>query len=338
MIKSLWQRVGPWLPWLGALVVLALLVSSVQPGTLIVALTHAQLWMLLPVVACGLLALLLRGLRWHLLLQAIAAPNTVFDSILLFTAAQAALLLPGGHFFVPVLQRSEHGTLIRRSAPTVLFQELVYGLLVVPAAWPGVQRYQPAGWMLLVAFALNAAIGLFLVQAWILGLVLRLGRHLPLIRAHAEGLSDLQRHFSIVARSRGAAWGTVLDAGAIALGGLGLYLVLLALGAHQATWIDGLAVYSLGNAVGNITALPGGLGANEAVSILVLNHMGVAAATATAGMLLFRVVSLSTGTVLGWSVLFLARRRLKIHPTLGGLVRAIRGADPQAGDSDVAVR
>lgn len=332
MIRALWRRVGPWLPWGAVLIVLALLVQSVQPAALMGALGHAQLWMLFLVLACSLLALLLRGLRWHLLLQAIAAPNTVLDSIILFTAAQAALLLPGGHFFVPVLQRSEHGTLIRRSAPTVLVQELIYGLLVVPAALPGVQRYQPAGWMLLVAFAVNAGLGLFMVQAWILRMVVRLGQRLPLIRAHTQSLLDLQQHFVVVARSPGAAWGTLLDAGTIGLGGLGLYIALLALGVHQATWIDTLSVYSLGSAVGGITALPGGLGANEAVSTLVLSHCGVAVGSAAAGTLLFRVTSLATGTLVGWTVLVLARRRLHIHPSLGGLAGAIRGAELQTGE------
>src|SRR2546423_10206199 len=149
MLKALWKRIAPWLPWVGVLVLLALLIQTVHPAALAAALRHAQLWLLLPVVGCVLAAMVLRGIRWHLLLQAIAAPNTLSDSIILFTAAQAALLVPGGQFLLPVLQRSQHGTLVRRCAPTILVQELVYGLLVLPAALPGVPPYHPAGWRLL---------------------------------------------------------------------------------------------------------------------------------------------------------------------------------------------
>src|SRR5689334_11111530 len=119
MLTGLWKRAAPWLPWILVLALLALLLRAVHPATLAGALQHARPWMLLLVAACGAAGLVLRGMRWHLLLQVIAAPNTLADSVLLFTAAQAALLLPGGQFLLPVLQRSEHGTLIRRSVPTI---------------------------------------------------------------------------------------------------------------------------------------------------------------------------------------------------------------------------
>ncbi len=121
--------------------------------------------------------------------------------------------------------------------------------------------------------------------------------------------------------------GTVLDMGAIALAGLGFYLALLAVGATGFSWIDGTAVYALGSAVGTLSALPGGLGANEDVSTLVLTHLGLAAGPAAAATLLFRVVNLVMGTASGWLVLLLARRRWRLHPSPEGLLQAIRGAE-----------
>jgi uncharacterized membrane protein YbhN (UPF0104 family) len=336
MVKAVWARVGPWLPWAGVLLLLVLLIEAVHPAALLAALRHAQLWLLLPVVGCGLLGLLLRGLRWHLLLKAIAAPNTVRDSIILFMAAQAALLLPGGQFLLPVLQRSEHGTLIRRSAPTILVQELVFGLLVLPAALPGVPEYHPAGWMLLAAFLFNAGTGLFLLQARILCWGLGLVGRLPVARNHVHNLAELQYHFAVVARSRAAAWGSFLDMGAIALAGLGFYLSLRAVGVRQATWISSTAVYALGSSVGTLSALPGGLGANEDVSTLVLGHLGVAAGLAAAATLLFRVTNLVLGTALGWAVLLLARRRLHIQPSPSGLAKAVRGAEKKTAQGAAA--
>src|SRR5919204_784743 len=109
MLKALWKRIAPWLPWAGVLVLLALLIQAVQPAALVAALRHANLWLLPPVVGSVLAALVLRGIRWHLLLKPIAAPNTLWDSLILFTAAQAALMIPGGpggQFLLPVLQRS----------------------------------------------------------------------------------------------------------------------------------------------------------------------------------------------------------------------------------------
>ena len=168
------------------------------------ALRHADLWLLLPVAGCVLAAMVLRGIRWHLLLKAIAAPNTVADSIILFTAAQAALMIPGGQFLLPVLQRSQHGTLVRRSAPTILVQELVYGLLVLPAALPGVPPYHPAGWMLLVAFLFNAGTGIFLLQRRVLRWGLRLLARIPFLSGRVRDMAELQEHFAAVASSKAA--------------------------------------------------------------------------------------------------------------------------------------
>jgi uncharacterized membrane protein YbhN (UPF0104 family) len=330
MLKALWKRIAPWLPWAGVLVLLALLIQSVHPAALGAALRHANLWLLLPVVGCVLAAMVLRGIRWHLLLKPIAAPNTLWDSIILFTAAQAALLIPGGQFLLPVLQRSQHGTLVRRSAPTILVQELVYGLLVLPAALPGVPPYHPAGWMLLIAFLFNAGTGIFLLQRRVLRWGLGLVERIPFLRSRVHDVGELQEHFVVVASSKAAAWGTVFDMAAIGLAGFGLYLSLQAVGAPQITWVDSTAVYALGSSVGTLSALPGGVGANEDVSTLVLNHLGLAAGAAAAATLLFRAINLIVNTGVGWVVLLLARRRLKVHPTMKGLAAAVRGAEKQA--------
>lgn len=330
MLRTVWNGVAPWLPWVGMLALLALLVQAVHPAALLAALRHARLWLLLPIVGCGLLGLVLRGLRWHLLLQAIAAPNTVLDSVLLFTATQAALLVPGGQFLLPVLQRSQHGTLIRRSVPTILVQELVFGLLVLPAALPGVPPYHPAGWLLLLAFVFNAGTAVAFWQGSVIRFLLRLAARLPGVRGRVAHLDELQAHFVAVARSPWALWGTILDMGAIGLAGLGLWLALLAIGAGGLGWVDGMAVYVLGSAVGTLSALPGGLGANEDVSTLVLTHLGLAAGPAAAAVLLFRVVNLVTGTAVGWAVLLLASPRWHLHPSPEGIMRAIHGAERKA--------
>jgi uncharacterized membrane protein YbhN (UPF0104 family) len=327
MAGKLWSIARPWLPWLGMVVLLVLLIQAVNPASLLAALRHANLWLIPPILGCGLVSLVLRSIRWHLLLKAIDAPNTLLDSIILFSAAQAALLVPGGQFLLPVLQRSQYGTLIRRSAPTILVQELVYGLLVLPAALPGVPPYHPAGWLLLVAFIFNAGTAVALLQGSILRRIVAIARHIPFIRNHVGNLTEMQAHVVTVARSRWAFFGTVFDMAAIAIAGLGLLLALWAVGAVQIDWIESMAVYALGSAVGTLSALPGGIGANEDVSTLVLHRMALDAGTAAAGTLLFRVVNLLMGTGVGWLVLASARSRLKVHPTFAGIAKAVHGAE-----------
>jgi uncharacterized membrane protein YbhN (UPF0104 family) len=327
VLGKLWTFLRPWLPWVGMVVLLALLIEAVHPASLLAALRHANLWLILPILGCGLLSLILRSIRWHLLCKAIDVPNSLLDSIILFSAAQAALLVPGGQFLLPVLQRSQYGTLIRRSAPTILVQELVYGLLVLPAALPGVPPYHPAGWLLLVAFVFNAGTSVALLQGGVLRRIVAIARHIPFIRDHVGNLAEMQTHVVVVAKSRWAIFGTLFDMAAIAVAGVGLLLALQAVGAYQITWIESMAVYALGSAVGTLSALPGGIGANEDISTLVLHRMGLIAGQAAAGTLLFRVVNLLMGTVVGWIVLMLARSRLNVHPTFAGIAKAVRGAE-----------
>jgi uncharacterized membrane protein YbhN (UPF0104 family) len=74
-----------------------------------------------------------------------------------------------------------------------------------------------------------------------------------------------------------------------------------------------MGTYAFGNAVATLSALPGGLGANEDASTAVLGHLGLAAGPAAAATLIFRAITLLLGTFLGWGVLLLCRRRFNMH-------------------------
>lgn len=324
-LRVLWRRLSVWLPWLAVLVLLGLLIQAVHPANLALALQHANLWLLLPILGCGVAGLVLRAIRWHLLLGAIKAPNSLLDSILLFTASQSVLLVPGGQFLLPVLQRSQHGTLVRQSAATILVQELVFGLLVLPAALPGLPAYHYGGLLLFLAFVFSGGTAAAFLHGDVSRFGLSLAARVPFLRHHVPSFAEVQRHFVLVASSKAAIWGSIFDMLAIGAAGTGLYLALFAVGATQLTWPDALAIYALGSAVGTVSALPGGVGANEDISTLVLTRMGLAAGPAAAAVLLFRVVNLLMGIGLGWAVLFLASRRFQVHPSFRGLVQACRG-------------
>ena len=101
-------------------------------------------------------------------------------------------------------------------------------------------------------------------------------------------------------------------------------------------WIASVAIYGLGTSAGTLSALPGGVGANEDVSTLVLTHMGVAAGTAAAAMLLFRATTVLMRIAIGWLVLLVASPRLKIQMSPGGLISAIQGAEQQTHASSLS--
>ncbi len=329
LFLRIWKAVRAWISWILVLALLYLLVRTIDPSVLWASAGTIQWVYCVPIAGAFLLYLVLRAVRWHLLLQPLRVPNSVLDSILLFTGAQAAVLVPAGQFLLPVLQKSQHGTLIRRSAATVIIQELVFGLLLIPAALPDLPLYQQAGWFLLVAFLLSFLAGIALLQKHLANVGLKLMRKIPLLRKFAAEFGELQAQVVLVSQTKEAILGSLLELVGIAAMGTAFYLALLALGASVG-WVGAMATYAFGASVGALSSLPGGLGANEDISVLLLVRMSLAAGPAAVATLLFRAETLLLGTLAGWGVLILFRKRFRIHPSLKGLIEAV-----QKGEAEV---
>jgi uncharacterized membrane protein YbhN (UPF0104 family) len=330
MLKAGWRYLRPWLPFALVAGLLYFLIKAVDPARVVDATRHFNWFFLAPLALAFGLYVALRAMRWHLLIKKVDAPNSALDSLLLFAAAQAAVLMPAGQFLLPVLQKSQHGTLIRRSAATVLVQELLFGLLVLPAALPGVPGYQLGGWLLLAAFVVSIMAGAVMMHDPTAAFGLRLMARVPVLRRHVSGFRELRETAVQVASTPDAIVGSALDMAAIAAAGTGLYVVLVGLGAVGPGWTGAVGTYALGNAIATLSSLPGGLGANEDVSTVVLTHMGLQPGAGAAAVLVFRAVTLLLGTALGWTALLLCRRRFGISPTLGGLVGAAQRSEEEA--------
>ena len=327
LLRHCGKIVRTWGPWLLVLALLYLLVTIINPRELWASAGGIRWVYCLPIAGAFLLYLLLRAVRWHLLLRPLRVPNSLLDSLLLFTGAQAATLVPAGQFLLPVLQKSQHGTLIRRSAATVLVQELIFGLLLIPAALPDVPMYHQAGWFLLASFLLSFLVGVALLQEKVAGAGLRLVRKVPLLRRFAPELTELRAQV-VVARTSQAVLGSALELASIAAMGTALYLALLALGTSVG-WIGAMAIYAFGASIGMLSALPGGLGVNEDVSVFLLTRMGLTVGPAVVATLLFRAETLLLGTLAGWGVLIFFRRRFRIHPSLRGLLEAVQRGETE---------
>ena len=328
VLLRVWKGVRAWAPWLLVALLLYLLVKAVNPSALWAAAGHIQWAYCLPLAGAFFLYLALRALRWHLLMKPLRAPNSVLDSLLLFTGAQAAVLIPGGQFLLPILQKSQHGTLIRRSAATILVQELIFTILLIPAALPDLPFYRNAGWFLLAAFLISFVAGVALLQERVARLGVQIMHRIPLLRKFAPEFDEMRRHVVLVARTREAVLGSAVDLASIAAMGTALYIALVAIGSSVG-WVGALATFAFGASVGGISALPGGLGATEDISVLLLVRMGLAAGPAGVATLLFRAETLLLGTLAGWAALIIFRRRFRINPSLKGLLEAIQKGEEE---------
>jgi uncharacterized protein (TIRG00374 family) len=73
-----------------------------------------------------------------------------------------------------------------------------------------------------------------------------------------------------------------------------------AIGASDATVTLAALAYVAGMAVSSISLIPGGLGVVDAAMILTLTRGGLSASTATAGVLLYRLISFAFVVAIGW--------------------------------------
>jgi uncharacterized membrane protein YbhN (UPF0104 family) len=322
MLNRAWPTLRHWLPFVVGAGLLYFMVAAVNPVSLAQAVRGFNSVYIIPLAGSYLIYLALRSARWHLLMKPLQAPNSWMDSLLLFAAAQSAVMVPAGQFLLPVLQKSQHGTLIRRSAATVLVQEIVFAILVLPAAAPGILGYEVGGWILLAAAVISVGSGALILHEGFAEICLWLIHRVPFLKHHGPHIRDLRHHIVMVVNTREAVLGSAFDLAAIGAAGTGLYIALVGLGQAHIGWVGAIGTYAIGNAAATITALPGGLGANEDASVGVLSHLGLEPGPAAAATLIFRVVTLLLGTVLGWLVLLLCRHRFKMHTSLVLLLRA----------------
>ncbi|HLQ32333.1 MAG TPA: lysylphosphatidylglycerol synthase transmembrane domain-containing protein [Chloroflexota bacterium] len=330
VLKRAWPKLRPWLPFVAAGALLYFMVAAVNPTSLAEAARGFNPIYLAPLAGSYLLYLAFRSARWHLLMKPLQAPNSWTDSLLLFAAAQSAVMVPAGQFLLPVLQKSQHGTLIRRSAATVLVQEIIFAILVLPAALPGILGYEVGGWLLLAAAVISVGSGALILHEGVANICLFIIHHLPLVSHHGPHLRDLRNHIVLVVNTREAVLGSVFDLLAIAAAGTGFYIALVGIGQAHIGWVGAIGTYAIGNAAATVTALPGGLGANEDASVGVLSHLGLAPGPAAAATLIFRAVTLLLGTALGWLVLLLCRQRFKMHTSLALLLAAAAKGSQEA--------
>lgn len=88
-----------------------------------------------------------------------------------------------------------------------------------------------------------------------------------------------------------------------------------AVGCDRAPLVLVMVAYVAGMSASSVSLLPGGLGVVDAAMILTLSGGGVSAASATAGVLAYRLVSVALVVLLGWAVWtlswFIDRRRVR---------------------------
>ena len=255
-------------------------------------------WELFPaVLAMTSLGYLLRFGRWQVYLRRIGVEAPAGRSLVIFLAGFAMTLSPGkvGEVLKSVLLRRAYGTPVHRTAPIVLAERVtdVLGTVAVAAVaaeWAGAQ----SRWPLVLA-------GLAVAAAVIAALRLPLPQRLERVRAARDTALALHtpRLLASMTVVSTLAWACEAVAAILCVKGLGLDVAAA----------TAAVAYALGNLVGSLSFLPGGLGVAETSMTGLLRVLsGTSAAGAAAATVLIRVATLWFAVAVGLVALALEAR------------------------------
>ncbi|MHB1527112.1 MAG: lysylphosphatidylglycerol synthase transmembrane domain-containing protein [Candidatus Dormibacteria bacterium] len=306
------HHLATWLAGVIGLAGIAALILVINPAKLGSALEHFNLLLVPAIVACSLGYYVLQGVRWQFLLRDVGARMPMGETVLLNLAGQVTTLLPLGELTRVVLAARAARVSFSDVLATVTVQELIYGLLLVVVAVPGLFEFHltpaiPVAALLVALLALavltvpSIFCGLHNVMSRILGLR-RLLDPLDELRAESAGLLH---------RAGTVGW-SLISLVQVAAMTTAFFLVVSALDPGALTWPEAASLYAVASIAGAISLIPGGLGASEATFAGLLIVVGLPPADATAVALMQRLADQGVATVSGLFAFWIARRRYHI--------------------------
>ncbi len=263
-----------------------------------------------------------RFVKWECYLRWVDAPRLRRGwSLAVFLSGFAMSITPGkvGEWIKAFLVARLGGGAVAPVVPVVAVERLTDGIamliLALLSALAGL-----GGWEPLVALAGILLAGLWLVQEErVVRPLLRLAARAPLLRSRAESVGGLYDATRAVLRWRRLVAMSGLSVFSWSLECLGLFVILIGLGAEPSVELLAVATFvlSVSSIAGALSLLPGGLGAAEAgiAGLLLLLRPGMTPAEAATATVLIRFGTLWFGVLTGCvALLWLQRRVLRFLP------------------------
>jgi glycosyltransferase 2 family protein len=303
------RRVGPMAIGVAAI---AALVLGIDPKQFGAAVEHFRLALLPAIVAVSVGYYLLQGVRWHQLLRAVGVPLQLGETVLVNFAGQATAVLPLGELTRAVLVTEATGTPFGAVVATVTVQELIYTMVLIVFAVPGLLGVPHALPGVLAALALTALVFVSLswcpAYRWLRAAI----SHVPGVRNLLHDVDELHNDMTLLLRHRDTLLGAWISAAQAALVITALWLVAAALDPGALSWPGAALVFAVSNVAGALSLIPGGIGAYEASVVGLLVGLGVGPGVAAAVALVQRLADKGLATAIGFAGYAVARRRLGV--------------------------
>lgn len=276
-------------------------------------------WIMIPVLALRCLNWALRWVKWHFYLDLVGVRGvSVPDSAAIFVSGFPLSASPGkaAEILKSFVLKNLYHAPIPATLPVVAAERLSDGIaVVILVAWALLNLPAASAYWAVVALSvigLAALIGLLQFRRLCIALLNRISR-LPVIGRFARAFELFYESSYRIVRLRNIVVAVGLGTLANTLDGLGVYLLLVALGlpATPETFFQALLVISLSVIAGSISGLPGGIGASDlTITGSLIAVVSLQPSEAGFVTLLARFVQLWWGVLVGSAVAFAYRRRL----------------------------
>ncbi|MCH9037935.1 MAG: flippase-like domain-containing protein [Chloroflexi bacterium] len=246
-----------------------------------------------------------RMARWHYFLRVVGVSADLKTTSLIFVAGFSMLMVPGriGELAKSLFLRQKADVQIRTSAPVILTERILDVMSVLFLGIWGL-IFIPFGWVIILVTLLGfAALTVMLASAKGVALLIRL----PLLRRWDTVLADSGQTFRKLYTAKVLAIGFALGLFAWLLIGVSFWVVLQGFQA-QVQAPAAVSIFSASTLLGSITMLPGGLITTEGSMLAMLSRVGLGSTTATAAILIIRVITLWMTVLIGFVALLILRK------------------------------
>ncbi len=307
-----WRRLRKFLPPLVGIAAVAALATAIDPVAFRHAVARFRLGLLPAVVLVSLLYYVLQGVRWHQLLRAVGIRLPLGDTVLLNLAGQATALLPLGELTRAVLVSEETKADFGAVVATVTVQELLYTMVLIALAVPGLVTVPHALSGVFAALLLTLLVFVALTWCPAYRVLRKVVARTPGLRRFSAEVDELHNDTVLLLRHRATLtgmWLSVLQAAATITT---LWLVVAAMDPGGLSWREAALVYAVSNVAGALSLIPGGIGAYEASVVGLLVTFGMNPGVAAAVALLHRLADKGLATGVGFAAYAVARQRLHV--------------------------
>jgi uncharacterized protein (TIRG00374 family) len=252
------------------------------------------------------LAYLLRGFRWNYYLNNIGIRVKQSEGLLLFFSGLSMLVTPmmvSGAIKVGLV-KAKHGAPMSSSFPIVIVERLtdLVGLLLLIVIAGGVLAFFSSDLyfisvMLFVVIFLVVVISIIRSKRLCMKVISWMGKLHPLRRARKSLIRAYSTMYTLLTPRM------VAVAGGIAfvswgIQGLAFHLVVRHMGLDL-DLLESMFIFAFPTVLGIISQLPGGIGAEEGGMLALMLHAGLESSVSVAAILLFRILTLWFGLVMG---------------------------------------